>query len=132
MSDDELEDEHKVLHKYHPIGVDATFIKDSYTDNYKYRKILREDMYRKIDDLCVSLEEQELMANEEKEGATVCAKWEKFDYTDDGHPAYYCSNCHAVLEDYMYQWNNFYHCYHCGAKMDNPFPCVPLKIKGEK
>ena len=60
------------------------------------------------------------------------AKWEKFDYTDDGHPAYYCSNCHAVLEDYMYQWNNFHHCYHCGAKMDNPFPCVPLKIKREE
>jgi hypothetical protein len=53
----------------------------------------------------------------------IDAKWVKFDYVCDGHPTYYCSNCRAVLEDYMYRYNNFYHCYHCGAKMKNPFPC---------
>ncbi|MBO7732367.1 MAG: hypothetical protein J6S67_07435 [Methanobrevibacter sp.] len=132
MSDDESEDEHRVLHKYPPLGVSAVFTKDSRADNYKHRQMLREDMYRKMDDLCVSSEEYEPMANEEKAGATACAKWVKFDYTHDGRPAYYCSNCHAPLEHDVYRTYEFQYCYSCGAEMCNPFPCEPLEIKGEK
>ena len=34
---------------------------------------------------------------------------------------YECLECHAVLEGDALRWNNNYYCYHCGAKMENPY-----------
>ena len=61
-SDDESEAEPKVLYTYPPVIVGAAVVKDSYADNCEYRKLLREGMYRKIEDMCVSLEGQDPMA----------------------------------------------------------------------
>lgn len=120
MSDDESEDEHKVLHKYPPIGISARLIKDSSTDNSKYRKLLREDMYRKIDDMCVSLEEQTNGEDYDVHAADVApvvyAKWE------NGR----CTNCHtdrpivmaSVTQGYMHQYQGkINYCPNCGAKI---------------
>lgn len=42
------------------------------------------------------------------------ARWE----IDKNDGEYHCTNCRAILEKYMYEWNNFYYCYHCGTRMD--------------
>lgn len=42
----------------------------------------------------------------------IKAHWE----TIDGE--LHCSNCKAILEEYMSKWVNFKYCYHCGARME--------------
>ena len=44
-------------------------------------------------------------------------KWLKDDDYDD---TWYCSNCKAVLEAEDVYNHNYYYCYHCGKKMQNP------------
>ena len=45
------------------------------------------------------------------------ARWE--DTYKDGD--WHCSNCGAIVEKDEQINHSWYYCYHCGAKMENPF-----------
>lgn len=45
------------------------------------------------------------------------AKWQ--DTYNDGDM--HCTNCGAIVEKDEQLNHNWYYCYHCGAKMENPF-----------
>lgn len=47
----------------------------------------------------------------------VKAKWQ--DTYNDGDM--HCTNCGAIVEKDEQINHNWYYCYHCGAKMENPF-----------
>jgi len=71
------------------------------------------------------------MSSSDPTKTTPTAEW----VIDPSDGERHCSHCHAILEDYMSRYVNFYYCYHCGAEMSNPhlspWRRIPTKAEQE-